>query len=47
MFVMPGVGALHRAATPQTTVLSPSPVRSASDGAGRTVESSRTSQGAS
>lgn len=48
MFVMPGVRALHRAATPQTTVLSPAPAcGSASDDPAATVESSRTSQGAS
>jgi AcrR family transcriptional regulator len=44
-FVMPGVRALHRAATPQTTVLSPSPGSPGGEGT-ITVDSTRTSQGA-
>jgi AcrR family transcriptional regulator len=47
-FVMPGVRALHRAATPQTTVLSPpSASGSPSDDEAATIDCSQTSQGAS
>lgn len=47
-FVMPGVRALHRAATPQTTVLSPpSASGSLSDDEGASIDCSQTSQGAS
>jgi AcrR family transcriptional regulator len=46
-FVMPGVRALHRAATPQTTVLSPAPPSPSGGEAPIAFDRPRTSQGAS
>jgi len=45
-FVMPGVRALHRAATPQTTVLAPPSVPAPGEGGRTTLERPRASQGA-